>query len=162
MLPLNVTSTRIEEMTLHDQKNVQALLEHLATTALDAARGYDLAALRTRDRDLRIVLEGLAAERRGHAISLSTMLHENRREAVTHGTTLASLHRALIELRAKLNHGNGATIISECERGERVALERYELGLRERLPQEVADLLLDQATEIRDTRTALSRMSVGW
>jgi uncharacterized protein (TIGR02284 family) len=162
MLPLHVTATKLEEMPLHDQKNVQAVLEHLATTAIDAARGYDLAALRIRDRELRGLFEGLAAQRRAHALALSAMLHENRRERATHGSVLASLHRAILELRAKLHHGDVATILTECERGEYAALGRYDLALQERLPQEVADLLLDQATEIRDTRKAFDEMRRPW
>src|SRR5512140_533070 len=106
MLPINVTTSKLEDMPLHDQKNVQALIEQLATTALDAARGYDLAALKTKKRELRSVFEDLAARRRGHALALSAMLHENRRERVTHGTALAAIHRAILELRSKLHHGD--------------------------------------------------------
>jgi uncharacterized protein (TIGR02284 family) len=162
MLPIQVTAQKLEEMPLHDQKNVEAALQELAVTALDAARGYDLAAVRSSDAKLRSLFERLATQRRGHALALSAMIHENRRVQATEGSVLATLHRAIMELRAKLHHGDAATLVTECERGEYAALKRYDVALQERLPQDVADLLLDQATEIRDLRAAFDGMRKPW
>jgi uncharacterized protein (TIGR02284 family) len=162
MLPIHVTAQKLEEMPIHDQKNVEATLQELAITAVDAARGYDLAAIRTKVSELRALFEHLASQRRGHALALSAMMHESRRGRATEGSLLGTLHRGIMELRAKLHHGDVATLVTECERGEYAALKRYDLALQERLPQDVANLLLDQATEIRDLRAAFDGMRKPW
>jgi uncharacterized protein (TIGR02284 family) len=58
-------------------------------------------------------------------------------EPETSGHVAASIHRGWIDLKAAVTGKNDAAIITECERGEQVAVTNYEAAMKKELPAEV-------------------------
>lgn len=58
-------------------------------------------------------------------------------EPETSGHVAASIHRGWIDLKSAVTGKNDAAIITECERGEQVAVTNYEAALKKQLPTEV-------------------------
>jgi uncharacterized protein (TIGR02284 family) len=154
---------RFDELTPHERKNAVAMLHELLATARDAAAGYAVAHRAVTDPDLAQLLNGCAADRREAAEELAGILAslgENTHQLPSVG---GEMHRGWIALRGVAAHGGApAGIIAECERGEHIALARYDRALAQKLPMTVANVLLDQQKTIRDTREALERMRHPW
>ena len=75
---------------------------------------------------------------------------------------LGELHRKVIALRGSLSHGDPASILPECERGEHFAIARFERALAMKMPLQVADTLLDLVTSCRERHAAFDRMRHPW
>lgn len=59
-----------------------------------------------------------------------------------HGTSVgADLHRRWIDLRAWVSGKDEAAVLSECERGEGVALQHYTDALKQALPMDIREMV---------------------
>jgi uncharacterized protein (TIGR02284 family) len=153
---------RIDDLAPHERKNVAAALQELLATCHDATLGYVEAAKDAKDPELSQLLSSCALEHEeaGNAIA-KLLLEMNVEPHVTHSFG-GELHRRLIALRSSLGHGEAASLLPECERGEHVAISRYEKALSLKLPIPIADTLLDLATACRERRAAFDRMRHPW
>jgi uncharacterized protein (TIGR02284 family) len=154
---------QLSDLTVHEQKNLIATLRGLHTTMRDAAAGYALAKEKVSDPSLREVLEETAAERAAAEKELEELLGRFGYAADDDPPSVSGeLHRGWIALRSALSNGAPSDILGECERGEHAALHRYERALETKLPLEIANVLLDQAESVRNTRAAFDRMRHPW
>ena len=154
---------RLEDLSPHEQRNVIATLKELVSTQSDAADGYETVATQVNDAGLASLLVTYGARRRLFCEQLQRLLGEAAPSApLVERSPLGKLHRHLIEMRGKVEHMHAIAALSECERGERVALMRYERALKQRLPMPIAVVLLDQIEEIRDARHDFDRMRHPW
>ena len=153
---------QITELSSGARNNVVGMLLGLRNKCRDGARGYSEAARDVREPDLKGVFESFAAQRAKFADALDEMLLEFGVREEEHPSTLGELHRTWIAFRAALEHGNPASILAECERGEQAAISEYEALLRLTLPMNVEELLLDQLSESRNARSAFDRMRRPW
>jgi uncharacterized protein (TIGR02284 family) len=162
MHPQPVLVDRFDDLSIHERKNVAAMLHELFVTTRDAAAGYETAAKSVQDPALAHLLRGCAAERTEAAAELAGLLAalgDDRHDLPSVG---GELHRGWIALRAALTHGEPAGVIAECERGEHMAQLRYDRALAHKLPMNIANVLLDQAQSVREARTAFERMRHPW
>jgi uncharacterized protein (TIGR02284 family) len=162
MQPQTAIVDRVEDLTTHEQKNLVALLHELLNTAYDAGEGYDTAARAVRDRELADLFRSCAEDRRDMVVKLRELLAILGVQAGPHPTIGAEAHRVLIALRGLMEKGDATSILAECERGEHVALGRYERALRQKMPINVASVLLDQAALVRSSHAAFERMRHPW
>lgn len=158
MTPKPSIVDRVEDLTVHERKNLAALLHDLVNTSYDAAEGYAAAASAVADRALAEFFRDCARDRREALADLRALLGELGEEAHPHPSVAAELHRTWIALRGALEKGNAAAILAECERGEQAALRHYEAALQQKLPMRAAALLLGQASMLRSARSAYDRM----
>ena len=159
----NPVRRTFEDMAGKDQRTILRTLEDLRSLQAAAQAGYEAAANEVlHDFRLRDLLKSYADERRAFAEQLRELLIRCHR--VPDGTWMAKaeLHRVWIDLRAFLEHHDPIALISECERGERAALEKYEKALRQPLSLDVEEVLIDQAASIRAAREALDKMRHPW
>ncbi len=162
MHPRTEIVERIEELTSHERKNLIALLHELLNTAYDASEGYDTAARVVRDPELADLFRSCADDRRDMVRQLRDVLADLGEPAGPHPGVGAELHRTLIAFRGAVERGDATAILAECERGEHIALGRYERGLSEKMPQRIASVLLDHAALIRASHAAFERMRHPW
>jgi uncharacterized protein (TIGR02284 family) len=153
---------RFDDLSMHERKNVVALLHELLVTTRDAAAGYESAARVVSDPALAGLLNGCAVERREATEELAGLLVNLGDERHDLPSVGGELHRGWIELRALLSHGDPSSILAECERGERLAVLRYDRALTQKLPVGIANVLLDQAESARESRAAFERMRHPW
>lgn len=153
---------RIDDLAPHDRKNVAAALQELLATCHDASLGYEEAASDVHDPELSGLLATCANEHEEAGRAIATMLLEMGVEPHVVHSFGAELHRRIIALRSALGHGDAASILPECERGEHIAISRYEHALALKMPMKIAETLLDQATACRERRAAFDRMRHPW
>jgi len=163
---VNVTNpirAKFDDMPAKDQRIIVQTLDDLRSTCLAAQAGYDEAANEvTNDPRLRDFLRSMAIERRTFAEELGHLLDAFGEKPGAGWSAKANLHRVWIDLRAFLERHDPVALISECERGENAALERYEKALKLPLSMEVEEVLIDHASSIREARSGLDRMRHPW
>lgn len=162
MHPQPALVDRFDDLAPHERKNVVAMLHELLVTTRDAANGYDVAARSVADPALANLLSGCAAERREAAAELEGLLAGLGDERHDLPSVAGELHRGWIALRSALSHGDPSGILAECERGEHRAQQRYDRALSEKLPVGIANVLIDQAQNVRESRNAFERMRHPW
>lgn len=153
---------RADELTPHERRNVIAALRELLTTCHDGKARYEEAAREADDPDLAGFLLSHADEYDRDARQLADLLVSFGGDTDVPPSLGGELHRRFMALRTAIAHGSPAGILAECERGEHLAIGRYERALQMRLPINVASVLLDQVETIRHRRAAFDRMRKPW
>jgi uncharacterized protein (TIGR02284 family) len=162
MLPRPAIVESVEELTVHERKNLTALLHDLLNTAHDAGEGYRAASQAVRDPNLVDFFQGCARDRGEAASDLRGLLTELGEETSAHPGIAAELHRSWIALRGAIENGSPTAILAECERGEANALRHYERALHQKIPMRVASVLLGQVSAVRSAHAAYERMRHPW
>jgi len=102
-------------------------LNDLYQLMADGRKGYREAAKRAKDPRITDLLVQLSARREGFEERLG---HEIRRfkhdDHTQEGTLKGVLHRAWIDIRESISKSDDASVLAECERGERYLMERME------------------------------------
>ncbi len=159
----NPVQSTFGDMAGKDQRTILTSLDELRAICLAAQAGYDEAANEVQnDARLRDLLRSFARERGTFAEQLRELLLDFGGKANGAWMARADLHRVWIDLRSFLENHDPVALLSECERGEQVALEKYETTLKKPLSLDVEEVLLDQASAIREARAALDRMRRPW
>ena len=153
---------RLDELSAHERRNMVAALQELFATCQDARAGYEEAARDVHDPQLAQLLAGCAVEHEDASKAIAKMLLDMEVEPHAAHSLGAELHRRMIALRGALGHGDPAGILPECERGEHIAIGRYERALGLKLPMKIADALLDLSTACRERHAAFDRMRHPW
>lgn len=162
MHPRAAIVDRMEDLTVHERKNLSALLHDILNTAYDSAEGYHTAATAVRNPELSEFFESCATDRREAISDLRKLLRDLGEEAGPRASLGGELHRALIAFRGAVERGDASAILAECERGEHNALRHYEHALEQKMPMQVASVLLDQASRVRSAHAAYERMRHPW
>lgn len=153
---------RVEQLTPHERRNVVAALQELLATCNDAKVGYEEAARDVRDPELAQLLGGCAVEQEDAGKAVAELIVGMGAEPHLTHSLGAELHRRVIALRGSMSHGDPASILPECERGEHIAIGRYERALAMKMPLPIADTLLDLVTACRERHAAFDRMRHPW
>ena len=121
-----------------------SVLNDLIETCEDGANGFRTAAAGVKNTETRTlftsrvqVIEHAEAELRAEVQRLGG-------KPATSGSVAAKIHRGWIDLKAAVTGKDDAAIITECERGEQVAVKNYEEALKKDLPADVRMLVTRQ------------------
>lgn len=134
------------------------ILNDLVAVCRDAEAGYRLAAEHATEPELKAFLEGLAAQRTKFAAELEAEVRKLGGDRVAGGTLIALAHRGLMGLRAIWAKENPEAVLSECERGERLALKHYAAAMEGELPRELEQMVESQWAEVKKALADLA----GW
>ncbi|MCB9185036.1 MAG: PA2169 family four-helix-bundle protein [Flavobacteriales bacterium] len=118
----------------------------------DSRKGYHEAAERAEDPAVKLMLDGFARERMPLITALVTeRLRLDPSYEPSNGTIKGDLHRAWMDIRDTLSSTDNANVLSECERGEKYLLDRYDDVLKlESLPVETGNLLRSQRAKVHE------------
>ncbi len=119
-------------------------LQDLIQINLDSSKGFREAAEEISEDDIAKLFRGLAEERANHAEELQTFVAWNGEKAADDGSLLGCMHRAWVNVRAKLNGGDPYVVLIEAERGEDSIKEAYEEALKSTAGSAMNDVLLKQ------------------
>jgi len=132
------------------QEETLTVLNHLIEICREGQEGFRMAAEAIEDdTELKMLLSSFSLQRAKFAGELESMAitmgeHDPDREAAPPSI----LHRGWIHLRSMITGKSLHAILSECERGERVAKEAYQKALRNDLPEPVREMILNQRQEV--------------
>jgi len=133
--------------TLNDKTTDK--LQKLIRANIDAYDGFREAAEEIDDQGVATLFRDLAAERSAMATELQNHVEWNNEEAEDDGSVAASVHRAWLNVRAKLNGGDAYVILIEAERGEDHIKEAYEDVLKETAGSAMNDVLQAQYVRVK-------------
>jgi uncharacterized protein (TIGR02284 family) len=133
---------------------VVSALNRCIEASLDAQKGYATAAADVRDDDLKTILQLRSDERAEFVVALQHAVRELGGWAENHGTLEGTLHRVWIETRLAVEGRSDATVLLECERGERMCLAAFDTllgvaGYNGRLPYSLRAMIAKQHGVVR-------------
>ena len=137
---------------------VISTLNSLIETCRDGQEGFRTAAEGVRDAELRELFRGYAGQRAGFAGELQDEVRRLGGDPAQTGSLVATLHRGWMGLRAALEGDDDRAVVSECERGEDVALETYRSALGRDLPASVRAMVERQFAEIKEAHNLVANL----
>lgn len=146
-------------ITMNDE--IVGVLNRLIRLNQASELGFETAAEHVRNRGLKLHLKRYARQR-------ARFLNELRHEIMKWGGVVqvtrnpwAALHRGWIDIKAALTVGRDSearVVLSECLRGERVALKHYQQARQAILPVTVDEFLERQAVQVQAVHDQLCAM----
>ena len=137
---------------------VIATLNRLIETCRDGREGFRTAAEGVRSAELRGQFQAFARQREGFAGELQGEVRRLGGEPEQTGSLVATLHRGWMGLRAALEGDDDRAVVSECERGEDVALETYRAALGADLPASVRAMVERQFAEVKEAHNLIANL----
>ena len=120
-----------------DNKPVVSVLNDLIETCKDGANGFRAAAAAVQHADARALFTSRVPVIERASEELQAEVRRLGGDPETTGSVAARLHRGWIGLKSAVTGKDDAAIVTECERGEQLAVRNYEEALEEELPAEV-------------------------
>lgn len=133
-----------------DPKDVGNELNDLLETLRDGEEGFKTAAGAVDDAEIKRLFLSLSSQRAEFATELEAELVRLGHEPAEHGHAAGALHRGWINLRAAVAGKDEGPIVSEAERGEDYAVEKYREALQRGLPAEVQTIVERQYIQIQE------------
>jgi uncharacterized protein (TIGR02284 family) len=116
-------------MTTNDDKAL-LILNELLLTSRDSEKGFQMAADSATHPELVELFAELILQRARFGEELADRIRTMRGDPARLGNPAAALHRAWMELKAAIESNETHAILSECERGEDVAVKLYRAALQ--------------------------------
>ena len=120
-----------------DNKTTVSVLNDLIETCKDGANGFRAAAAAVESPAAKALFTSRVPAIESAAAELQAEVRRLGGDAETTGSVAASVHRGWINLKSAVTGKDDAAMITECERGEDVAVKNYEDALEKDLPADV-------------------------
>lgn len=142
-------------------EEVISTLNNLIETCRDGQEGFRTAAEGVRSAELRETFHGYARQRASFVGELQDEVRRLGGEPGRTGSLVATLHRGWMGLRAALEGDDDRAVVSECERGEDVALANYRSALGTDMPASVRAMVERQFAEVKEAHNLISNLEKG-
>ena len=120
-----------------DRDELIDTLNDLIETCKDGEAGFRTCAEDVQRADLKPRMERAAKRCAKAARELQTKVQLLGAKAEKSGSFAGSAHRRWVDIKSAIMGKDDAAVIAECERGEDVAMERYQEALQKDLPPDV-------------------------
>ncbi len=137
---------------------VISTLNRLIETCRDGREGFRTAAEGVRSVELRELFQTYARQREGFVSELQDEVRRLGGEPEQTGSLVATLHRGWMGLRAALEGDDDRAVVSECERGEEVALDTYRSTLGTDMPVSVRAMVERQFAEVKEAHNHVANL----
>jgi uncharacterized protein (TIGR02284 family) len=124
-------------------------LNQLIQICKDGEAGFLAAAEAVEDLNLRRLFESYSQQRSEFAAELQLEVRRMAEDPAEGGHATAALHRTWLEIKAGLTGQDEGAVISECERGEDIALRAYEKALDSPLPPDIRVIVERQFLQVK-------------
>jgi uncharacterized protein (TIGR02284 family) len=125
-------------------------LNQLVQTCRDGEQGFRVAVEGVDDPNLQHLFESYAHQRGEFAAELEQEVERLGQKPAEAGHLTAALHRGWTSIRAAVTGRDEGAIISECERGEDIAVRSYQEALSTSLPADLRALVERQLMKIQE------------
>ncbi len=136
-------------MAISRDTDVERIVQGLIEVSEDGARGFDSCAERVERPELQRLFRDRAAQCRTAAEELAGLIGERAAPAGSGGSAAGALHRGWVAVKGAVAGDDELAVLQECERGEDVALHRYQDALQAPLPPPVRELVASQYDGVR-------------
>ena len=135
--------------TQPDNSKIAAVLNALIETCKNGQFGFETAAQGIKSLQTATLFNQYAAQRAAFADELQERVRSLGGKPEDSGTAAGAVHRGWIGVKSAATGGDEAALVAECERGENIAVKRYEEALREELPGPLRSVIAQQYTEVK-------------
>ncbi len=138
-------------------------LKDVVERNVDAYKGYEKAAEKVKNPGLANAFRNQSAQRKQFAYELASTANvyddENKLRNIENGSFEGNLHRTWMDVKSAFSTDKDESIVEECIRGEREALDEYEELTREGyLPGELSNRITQQKETIRQCIQELEQL----
>lgn len=134
------------------------LLNELIVTCKDGEKGYREAAEGVENAFYRMLFTEYSRQRSKFASDLKAQVVMLGGEPYRKGTVRGTLHRGWMNLKTAIAGHDDDAIVSECQRGEEIAIKHYREALKQNLPANITSILEHQLNEILATEKRVQVM----
>lgn len=131
-------------------KDTVSTLNGLIETCKDGENGFRAAAEAVEDPSLRRLFQSYAQQRAEFSSELQTEVRSLAEDPADSGHIAGALHRGWLNIKAVVTGKDEGAIISECERGEDVAVRNYEEALDSGLASDVRLIVERQFLQVKE------------
>jgi uncharacterized protein (TIGR02284 family) len=124
-----------------DNKAAISILNDLIETCEDGVNGFRTAAAAVKSPQAKSLFTSRIGIIEHAAMELQAEVRRLGGEPATAGSMAAKIHRGWIDLKSAVTGRDDAAIITECERGEQVAVKNYEAAREKELPADLRALV---------------------
>ena len=124
-----------------DTRDVISVLNDLIETCKDGVNGFRTAAAAVQSPEAKALFNSRVPIIEHAAEELQAQVVRLGGDPERTGSVAATLHRGWIDLKSAVTGRDDAAIITECERGEQVAVKNYEDALKKDLPADIRALV---------------------
>ncbi len=125
-------------------------LNQLLQTCRDGEQGFQAAAQGVDDPNLQHLFESYAQQRGEFAAELEQEVERLGGKPAEGGHLTAALHRGWTNIKSVVTGRDEGAIITECERGEDIAVRAYQEALGTSLPQDLKAIVERQLLKIKE------------
>jgi len=129
--------------------DIASTLNGLIETCKDGEQGFQSAAEGVKDPNLQRLFQSYSQQRAEFASELQTEVKRLSEDPVDSGHVAGALHRGWLNIKAAVSGKDEGAIISECERGEDVAVRNYREALEKGLPSNIQMIVERQFLEVK-------------
>ena len=133
-------------------------LNNLIETCKDGQNGFQTAADGVTNAELKTLFHTYSQQRAQFAAELQGEVRRLGGDPEKMGSVAASLHRGWINIKSAVTGQDEGAVISECERGEDVAVEVYRDALNEGLPADVRTVVERQYGKVKEAHDRIRRL----
>ncbi len=125
----------------NDNHETISILNGLIETCEDGVKGFRTAAAAVKHPAAKTLFTSRVPAIEHAASELQAEVQRLGATPETTGSVAAKIHRGWIDLKAAVTGQNDAAIITECERGEQVAVHNYEEARKQQLPSGIRTMV---------------------
>lgn len=157
--PFAVATPGVEDFM--DGHDVAELLEHLAETAENGAKGFAQAAEHVDNPSIASLFTELGSERGTFAEELRALAsarYDNVDLVENSGTVAGAIHRGWIALKDALTGDDAHAVVAAAEAGEDYALEQWNEAIEKPLPNDIAAMVRRQRDAVKAAHDRVSAL----
>ena len=133
-----------------DNDQVISTLNNLIETCRDGQNGFQTAAEGVERSELKTLFHTYSQQRARFVGELQDEVRRLGGDPEDSGSVAATLHRGWIDIKSAVTGKDDGAILSECERGEDVAVSNYRSALDTDLPANVRAVVERQFGEVKE------------
>ena len=145
-----------------DERTELDVLYHLIDVCENGEKGFLTAANHVRNAELKALFTELSAKRAAFRTALLPHLWRLGGRNDPGGTSAGTLHRGWIGLKSLVPGHHDHAVVTEAERGERLAIDAYNDALSGMLPPTVIDLVEQQRDTMRKDYDRIRSIDMGY
>ena len=131
-------------------EEVISTLNNLIETCRDGQNGFQTAAEGVERSELKMLFHTYSQQRARFVGELQDEVRRLGGDPEDTGSVAATLHRGWIDIKSVVTGKDDGAILSECERGEDVAVANYRAALNADLPANVRSVVERQFGEVKE------------